>query len=355
MKPSRELALALDCCRWNFASAAAEPPIEPAPDLDWQRFLRLVRFHRVQGLASKCLCAVEAVPDRVARDLSDNSRSIAAANLAASVECRSLLQRFGDAGEPLLFLKGLTLGALAYGSATAKSAVDIDLLIPAGRLDRAAQLLRERGYNLVIPGGKMPLEQWHSIRKESVWAIAQSDLMIDLHTSLADNPRLIPAVGINSPTQSVDIGNGIALPTLALDELFAYLAVHGASSAWFRLKWISDFAGLLAGRGGEEIDRLYRRSQELGAGRAPAQALLLADRLFGTLERNARLKAELSSDRASRWLFEAALRQAAAREPAEPTSTRLGTLAIHWTQLLLLPGARFKLSEIARQARAALP
>jgi len=30
------------------------------------------------------------------------------------------------------------------------------------------------------------------------------------------------------------------------------------------------------------------------------------------------------------------------------------TLRIHWTQFLLLPGMRFKLSELARQARSAL-
>ena len=46
------------------------------------------------------------------------------------------------------------------------------------------------------------------------------------------------------------------MPTLADEPLYAYLCVHGASSAWFRLKWIADLNALLAGRTAEEIAAL---------------------------------------------------------------------------------------------------
>lgn len=158
-----------------------------------------------------------------------------------------------------------------------------------------------------------------------------------------------PSVGAHSPSQCVEVGNGIRLPTLADEELFAYLAVHGASSAWFRLKWISDFAGVLHRRSAEEIKHLYRRSRQLSAGRAAGQALLLADALFDTLENAPDLENELRSDRATHRLYRAALRLVTG-EPREPTDRRFGTLTIHWTQLLLLPGIAYKLSEFRRQA-----
>ena len=82
-----------------------------------------------------------------------------------------------------------------------------------------------------------------------------------------------PSLDVHSPAQEVEIAPGIALPTLADEELFAYLAVHGASSAWFRLKWIADFAAILDARTGAEIERIYQKSQVLGAGRAAGQAL----------------------------------------------------------------------------------
>jgi hypothetical protein len=352
---SPEFDLLARCCRWNFPGEG-RGAVAPADGIDWQRLLRLARFHRVQGLAWRALAASGVpMPAEVSDALSGDAAAIAAANLEAAAECGRLRARFADARLRVLFLKGLTLGALAYGNASSKSAVDIDVLVEAGQLERTAKLLGELGYRLLVPARSSGLRGWHAARKESLWQKRDPSLSVDLHTRLADNEMLIAGLGVDSPTQSVDIGNRIALSTLGDDQLFAYLAVHGASSAWFRLKWISDFAALASAREPGEIDRLYRRSQALGAGRAAGQALLLADRLFGTLDRLPQLGDELRSDRATARLYRAALGQLAGRpEPVEPTSTPFGTLTIHWTQFLLGPGAQFKLSELRRQLRLML-
>jgi hypothetical protein len=60
----------------------------------------------------------------------------------------------------------------------------------------------------------------------------------------------------------------------------------------------------------------------------------------------------LASDRATRLLFHAAMRMLAT--DAEPTGRPLGTLAIHWTQFLLMPGIAYKLSEFRRQGESLL-
>lgn len=288
--------------------------------------------------------------------LASDSASIAASNLTAAHECSTILRSFDSAGIPLLFLKGLTLGALAYGTTSIKAAVDIDILVPERTLAESARLLQSLGFELVDPstGELGSLARWHRLRKESLWRRPGTSTRVDLHSRLSDNPRLLASIDIESARQTVDVGNGIRLPTLADDELFAYLAVHGSSSAWFRLKWIADFAALLAPLAPTEIDRRYDRALELGAGRAIAQALLLADALFGSLAHDEPLGARLRRERPARLLCRAALKQLAGqREPVEPTSTALGTRTIHWTQLFLLAGARFKLSELSRQGRAA--
>jgi len=131
--------------------------------------------------------------------------------------------------------------------------------------------------------------------------------------------------------------------------------VHGASSAWFRLKWITDLAALLHPKPAEEIARLYDRSQALGAGRAAGQALLLADACYGTLAAIPDLRHALAADGRTRWLYHIAMRQLAGRrEPVEPTARTGGTAAIHLSQFFLLGGPAFKASELVRQARAAL-
>lgn len=349
-----EFRLAVDCCRRNFRGPA---PADGRAEVNWDGFLDLVRFHRIEGLAWSALSAsISGAPDAVIKKLSDAAKTIAAQNLHAAADCQALLERFDAAGVPLLFLKGLTLGALAYGNPALKSAIDLDLLIDSKDLGKAAELLRAAGYELAAPRNSPTdrmLHAWHQGWKESVWSKSSPGLKIDLHTRTADNPRLIPGIDVHALRQSVELGRGIRLPTLADDELFAYLAVHGASSAWFRLKWISDFAAFVHNRPGRDIQRLYERSQELGAARAAGQALLLADKLFGTLEALPELRRRLSRDRTTRLLFEIALRLVTG-PPIEPTQRRLGTLPIHRTQFLLLPGLAYKVSEVARLANRLL-
>ena len=241
---------------------------------------------------------------------------------------------------------------LAYGSIGPKMGWDIDLLVPLESIEPAAALLESAGYRLSLPTGRKARQRlglWHRHWKESVWTGPDGRLTVELHTRLNDNPMLLPDVGSNSPRRQVEVSKGKFLETLRTDELFAYLCVHGASSAWFRLKWIADVGALLGACPPREIERLYRRSQALGAGRAPAQALLLCERLFATPLPPA-LIAELRSDRINRWLLAIGLRKLAGRTlTAELGDRLLGTGTVHLMQFALLPGLRFKYAELGRQ------
>ena len=300
----------------------------------------------MQGLVQRCVRELPVpVPGEYAASLSADAAAIAEQNLRAARQSALLIEAFTAAEIPLIFVKGLTLGKLAYGDPFVKMSQDIDLLVPAASIADAAKVLDQLGYHLEIPRRSAQLERWHRQRKESVWR-SPDGLMLDLHGRLADSPRLIPKIGAGSPQQQVEVAPGIVLPTLAADELFAYLCVHGASSAWFRLKWIADLAAFLNECSVGEIERLYERSQQLGAGRAAAQALLLAAATFGTAA-GSDLERRLAGMPVNRWLANAAWTQLV--RDSEPTEVRLGTATIHLTQLLLLPGLGFKLGELSRQ------
>ena len=349
---AREFRFLVECCQFSFAPGNEATIRELGRQLDWPLLVRLARFHRVQGLLANTLAAiVGVVPEEAAAEIILDAQVIAARNLHSAVESQRLLMTFVGAGVPLLFIKGLTLGALAYGNPNLKSAIDIDVLVAPGNLGHAADLLAGLDWELILPkGDEKRLVAWHRTAKESVWWHPRTKIQADLHTGLSDNHRLIQNIGTGSPQQWVGVGQGIELPTLAGDELFAYLCVHGASSCWFRLKWITDLAALIHSLPVSEIERLYRRSQELGASRAAAQALLVAGDLYGVL-RETELRAELERSRPNRWLAAAALRQLAGRnEPREPTDRPWGTLTIHWAQFLLRPEPGYKISELLRQA-----
>ena len=347
-----EFQLVAACCRWP-PSPARDEAVLAAGAVDWILVTRIAERHRVEGLVWNALRRAEvAVPAEAAEPLRAAAARIARQNLLLTAESLRLAARLDEAGIRFLFVKGVALGALVYGSVGPKMGWDIDLLVPLPAVEAAAAVLEAAGYRLDLPPGprgREVLRRFHEYWKESVWKSADGTLTVELHTRLSDNPMLLPEVGSASPVQPVEVAKGRFLPTLRTEELFAYLAVHGASSAWFRLKWIADVAALLAAAPPAEIERLYRRSQQLGAGRAAAQALLLCRRLFGTPVPPA-LAAELGADRTNRWLLAIALHKLAGRTlAAELHHTRFGTATIHLMQLGLLPGLKFKLVELGRQ------
>lgn len=343
-----EFQLLVACCRCSYATGGEEEVLRGSTHIDWLTFLHLLRRHRVQGLAAQAFYRLRvSPPDSIAAEIAKDVAAIAEANLRSAAASIRLKERFGGAAIPLLFVKGLSVSALAYGDPFVKMSADIDILVDAVDTDSSAELLRDLGYLAAVPADRPTLEisRWHRRHKESIWT-KLGGAAVELHTALSDQPALIPGIGTASPRQMVEIGRGRRLPTLNSADLFAYLCVHGASSAWFRLKWIVDVAALIHAMGGD-IQGHYRAANARGAGRAPAQALLLADRL-SLLRLPDALRSEIGADGAARRLVEVALAQLL--NPREPTQRRFGTASIHWSQMLLLPGWRFKFSEAARQA-----
>ena len=342
-----EFKLLLACCRCSYAHGAAEEIHRWSGHVDWPIFLSLARRHRVQSLVAQAFYKTEvSPPESTAAEIAEDAAAIAETNLRAAAESIRLLDRFGNQSIPLLFVKGLSLSALAYRDPFAKMSADIDILVAPADVEGAADILRALAYHPVVPPPSKDLSTWHRRNKESSWSSAESGLVIELHTRLSDHPALIRGIDMSSPRQEVAIGSGLFLPTLTSRDLATYLCVHGASSAWFRLKWIVDFAALIESSE-MDIEEFHRDALRRRAGRAAAQALLLADRLT-LLRLPASLGRELRADRASLVLEKVAVWQLLA--PIEPTQRRFGTASIHLSQPLLLPGWRFGVSELARQA-----
>jgi hypothetical protein len=336
-EPSPEFALAAACCAWAIGRTDQLGEWQGA--VDGERFLAIVRRHRIAGLAWQALAhRSDVLSASASAELEREGRRVASDGLRAAAECHRLQKRCAAEGIYLMFLKGLPVGKLAYGNALVKTSWDIDILVPDPDVTRAGALLRAMGYVGPEVGRLAGL---HRVHKESTW-IGANQTPVELHTRLADSPRLLAGVGTGSPRQQVEVVPGVVLPTLAGDALLAYLAVHGASSAWFRLKWIADFAGLLSGHSGDQVEHLAESMRELGAGRSVGQALLLANWLFGTP-----VPASVTQDRSHWRLARIACDQLMAER--EPTARPLGTATIHWSQLLLRPGARFAVEEGARQ------
>jgi hypothetical protein len=317
--------------------------------------------HRVEGLTRRALCEADvSIPQQFATGLDEDAVAIARQNLAFAAEALRLARFFEGRGLPFLFVKGTTLDMLAYGTLGLKRARDIDLLIAPDAAEAAFALMKEAGYDRIVPGPEVDAEGlpiWLKLCKETNWQHRQSGIVVEIHNQLVENSALLRGIDAHSTPQHVMISATITLPTLHDEALYSYLSVHGASHGWSRLKWLADLAAFLSRRSPGDIERLHEAATALGAGRASAQALMLCDRLFATPVSPA-LKAKVANDRLAAILARVALGILSTERDLDDTV--FGTVPIHVSHLLLGRGLRFKVGEIARkikspQDRTALP
>ncbi|MEA3038969.1 MAG: hypothetical protein QOE79_1482 [Sphingomonadales bacterium] len=347
-----EFRLVAAGCRWP-PSAARDAAVRAAAaePIDWTLFPKVVARHRVEGLVHDALKAAEIpVPAEVATALAVVAAGIARQNLAFAAAAHKLAVALEARGLPFRLVKGVALNRLAYGTLAVKRASDIDVVLDPADYARAVRMLLDEGAHCLSPRPEAGFDEvmaWTRRNKHSIWR--RDGVVVELHSSLVDNARMLPGVSARSPAQWVELAPGIAVPTLARDELFAYLCVHGATHAWSRLKWLADVAALVSREPPEETERLYRRAAGFGAGRSAAAALLLSHELLG-LPLDSRFEAELRATGAVRFLIavacDAMVRGGA---DAELDESVLGTVGVHLSHFRMARGLAYKLSEARRK------
>jgi hypothetical protein len=281
---SPEFLLVAACCRWppsqsrNSAVLAAAAPVA-----DWDAVVLTAQRHRVAGLVHDALLAAGVqLPAAPAAEFARRAQAIFRKNLLLAAETYRLQTLLDAAAIPSVALKGVALAQLAYGSLKVKHTHDIDLLIPPDRALAAMALLERDGYALSFPASHLSEAQRRAVvrySREVAFIHPVHGAFTELQWRVADNPELLKEVHAGSPTQNVVVADGLSVRTLAQDDLFAYLCVHGAHHAWSRLKWLADLNAFIAATGAD-IVHLHRHAQAKGAGLCSGQALLLCQRLF---------------------------------------------------------------------------
>jgi hypothetical protein len=302
---SPEFRLIAACCRWP-PSARRDIAIRDAVEKlnDWHRFLWLADRHRVAGLVYKALASAQTEPPAaVTEALSTRTQRILRRHLALLSESVRLQRALETASISCLTLKGVGLAQLAYGALSAKDTRDIDLLVSPDRAEAALHILQREGYALSYPAAELSDAQSRAVfryAREVQLLNPSKGLRVELQWRLTKNPLLLAGVDVHSATQSVAVSGGVSIRTLAPDNLFAYLCVHGAQHAWSRLKWLADFDALASATGADLLLG-YRHAESIGAGRCAGLALLLCHQLFD-LDLPTVLSDEIDRDRNVRRL-----------------------------------------------------
>lgn len=343
---SAEFQLVCACCRWPRTAESISHIQRLARAVDWDRVVAVTKRHRVQGLVADGLRAAGL---EVPHGIGQSSRNLQIHNLAMTAEIARLRDGLAARQVDCLFVKGLALAILAYGTTELKMSLDIDVLVAPRDIEAACEVLTRMGYHREVPDASVPPEglgAWVQHFKETSWRHPALGTCVDLHGRLATNPRFIAGIGLDSPRQLVEITKGSAVATLGPDHLMVYLCVHGAESAWTRLKWLADLAALVSAMSEEDLRRVEALARSMGAQRCMAQGLLLAEMLLGLPlgPRGARLK-QSAINRYMARLAGYAFRGTYEIRPYR--FDRLKALPILVSHFLMAPGWRYKRAELA--------
>jgi hypothetical protein len=244
------------------------------------------------------------------------------------------------AGVSCALLKGPLLGERLYGEAALRPSVDLDLLVAAADLDRAAAALGAAGWR--VPGG--PTARWQRRHHHHLVLDRPGAPDLELHfRALTGFGGVLPAEDLLARAAPGEF-RGWPVRLLAPEDEVLHLAVHAAGHGLGRLLWLMDLKALLVSRPGLDWDAVAERARACGVSRAAAWAFAAAADLGAPVPPAARAlsaRRRRAAERAAR----AALRW------RRPWSTAAG-LALH-AVLADGPGraARFLAVNLVRVAR----
>lgn len=344
---SSEFKLVVACCIWPPERRDSAIRRALARPTDWEAVLRIVKRQRVAGFVRDALQSVwTEIPVPIAVNLNVMADTIARQNLLFAAKSLEIQHALDEAGIASLFVKGVTLAQLAYGSIGTKHGWDIDLLVSPPEVARTIAILQENGYR---PAQQIPapteagFARWIRFAREFVLVDNARATAVEIHWRLTNSSHFMRGVCATSPTQTVRMGGELALRTLTDDDLFAYLCIHGSTHAWDRLKWLADVAALMAHDGTTDARRRLDMAKTHNAHHAMAQAFLLCDRLFGTASVSA-ISGELRRRLRYRLLERLAL-SAMLRE-SELGKAKFDSLSAHTSNFLLGNGAAYLAGEL---------
>ena len=243
---SAEAAQILRLLRVALGSARAGDAQDWA-GVDPDVFADTVRRHKVAPFLAHALPSneLEGLPPTV-RDhlLRTGAATMRSARTHASLLVE-LVRRLDAGGVRVLSVKGPLLARELFGSVAARSAGDLDLVVPEAQAPAADALLRSAGCVRVYPARELSPKQARAftrLRHEFSYEHRDSGIKVELMWRLSEPDLTAELLGRPHRTEvwsSQEVGR------LSADSEALYLLLHGGRHRWFRLFWLVDVAQLL--------------------------------------------------------------------------------------------------------------
>lgn len=269
----------------NPATLLAEERLAGLTPEQWQAWMALARKQRVSALLGRSLQqkgVAALLPDEVAAELKAAPKRTAMQNLLRYGELRRFLTAAQEEQIPVVLLKGIYLSDAVYGNAGLREMTDIDLLVPAECLQRAAAILISMGYQPLQPiCPELVLKTNHHLPP----LVRQGYANFEIHWNLLDpdEPGYVSPEGFLQRAVPVRVA-GCAALALSPEDLLLHLCYHTSFHHHFAfgLRPSCDIAVVIE-QFGPRLDWqvMTDRATEFGWQRGVYLALCLARDLVG--------------------------------------------------------------------------
>jgi hypothetical protein len=248
---------------------------------DWERFLSLVRYHRLAPLLLRGLRenGSHELPPRVVADLHDQALYATARSLLILDALREVAREFQANAIPFLVLKGVVLSKDLYFEDMSRPTLDLDVLVHRSSYYRTKAVLGDIGYRVAEP--QLECDKLAHFGEVEFVRMRGFPIQLDLHwdTLLAswEGHSVLASEDTWERARVLDMGT-FSVATLAPEEHLVYLTTHLAFHHVFSgLLWLCDVFLLLKKYGDQlDWDRVHFEAQRSGGKRALQYTIVIA-------------------------------------------------------------------------------
>jgi hypothetical protein len=284
MAPEDELCLLLARAQLSPEARERTLTLLEGP-LQWSLIFEHARRYGIFPLlyAALLVLGFPHVPETIRSEWTKIFRFNAIQNELLAVEMARILQLLGDAGIPVMPLKGVALGESLYGDPALRVCADIDVLVPPQHVIEAFHVLVASGYQ---PEFTQPRLLGLVARYGKHFVLTRQDhqraYALELHSGLLWGGRLerdlLKEIWSAAGHKCF---HGVSAFALSAEWEFLYLAVHATQHAWLALTWYADLDRLCR-RGTIDWKKVNEKAKCLGWEAAIRCSLAVCASLFET-------------------------------------------------------------------------
>lgn len=250
--------------------------------LDWNRFIELAGHHRLYPTAYLKLRQLKdlQIPRFALQALQADTRNNTIHMLRLSAEMERVSGLLLNAGVRALALKGPVLASALYGDPALRPSSDLDILIPLENVGQVERYLTAYGYKKGDSGYRTILSDWKWRHHHATFLREDKPVKLEVHWRLHPGPGKEPGFDELWERRRESPGTVDPIYYLGREDLFLFLASHGARHGWSRLRWLADIDRMC--RQPLDEDKLLPLLKRYRGEHVAGQALLLATELLGT-------------------------------------------------------------------------